>query len=49
VAIGGITAQNGGALVDAGADFLAVCAAVWGDERGPAAAVADFQAVLGGA
>src|SRR4051812_34527273 len=29
VAIGGITAENGKALVDAGADFLAVCGAVW--------------------
>jgi thiamine-phosphate pyrophosphorylase len=46
VAIGGITAQNGGVLVEAGADFLAVCRAVWGHEKGPAAAVAEFQAVL---
>ena len=33
VAIGGITPDNCGPLVDAGADFLAVSAAVWrGDE-----------------
>nr|WP_166176718.1 thiamine phosphate synthase [Altererythrobacter segetis] len=33
VAIGGITPQNCGPLVTAGADFLAVCGAVWkGDE-----------------
>src|SRR3954468_19231290 len=30
VAIGGITAANAKPLVDAGADFLAVCQAVWG-------------------
>lgn len=47
VAIGGITPANGRALVDAGADFLAVCGSVWGDERGPGAAVAEFQQVLG--
>jgi len=47
VAIGGITPANGGALAAAGADFLAVCSAVWGHEQGPAAAVAEFQAVLG--
>ena len=47
VAIGGITPENGRTLVEAGADFLAVCSAVWGDERGPEAAVAQFQAILG--
>ncbi|HYE29657.1 MAG TPA: thiamine phosphate synthase [Allosphingosinicella sp.] len=46
VAIGGITPENGRALVAAGADFLAVCSAVWGDARGPAAAVAEFQGIL---
>ena len=45
VAIGGITADNAGPLVQAGADFLAVCQAVWGKED-PAAAVREFQAVL---
>src|SRR5215210_6364182 len=29
VAIGGITPENGGALIEAGADFLAVCGSVW--------------------
>ncbi|MET1109967.1 MAG: thiamine phosphate synthase [Allosphingosinicella sp.] len=46
VAIGGITAGNGRVLIDAGADFLAVCSAVWGDERGPQAAVAEFAGLL---
>lgn len=46
VAIGGITPQNGRAMVEAGADFLAVCAAVWRHEEGPAAAVARFQPIL---
>ncbi|WP_395623054.1 thiamine phosphate synthase [Sphingomonas daechungensis] len=32
VAIGGITPQNAEPLVRAGADFLAVCQAVWGEE-----------------
>ena len=45
VAIGGITPDNGGPLVEAGADFLAVCQAVWGSDD-PAAAVAAFQNVL---
>jgi len=46
VAIGGITPANARVLVDAGADFLAVCNAVWGHEQGAAAAVAEFQAVM---
>jgi thiamine-phosphate pyrophosphorylase len=46
VAIGGITAQNGRALVEAGADFLAVCGAIWSHPQGPAAAVAAFEGVL---
>jgi thiamine-phosphate pyrophosphorylase len=47
VAIGGITAANAGPLVAAGADFLAVCQAVWSAED-PAAAVAAFGDVLKG-
>jgi thiamine-phosphate pyrophosphorylase len=47
VAIGGITPQNGRVLVEAGADFLAVCGAVWGHSDGPAAAVAEFAQLLG--
>jgi thiamine-phosphate pyrophosphorylase len=46
VAIGGITPENGQALVEAGADFLAACSAVWTHPNGPAAAVAAFQPVL---
>lgn len=45
VAIGGITPANARPLVEAGADFLAVCSAVWGDED-PAAAVARFGPLL---
>ncbi len=46
VAIGGITSENGRVLVEAGADFLAACGAVWGCREGPAAAVKAFQAIL---
>jgi thiamine-phosphate pyrophosphorylase len=45
VAIGGITPENAKPLVDAGADFLAVCQAVWGKD-GTAAAVRTFADVL---
>jgi len=46
VAIGGITPDNGRILVQAGADFLAVCGAVWNHPDGPAAAVKAFRPVL---
>jgi thiamine-phosphate pyrophosphorylase len=46
VAIGGITPANAAPLVAAGADFLAVCGAVWNGEGGPAEAVRAFQAVM---
>ncbi|MET0248895.1 MAG: thiamine phosphate synthase [Sphingobium sp.] len=46
VAIGGITPENGGALVRAGADFLALSNAVWAHEAGPGAGVAAFAEVL---
>ena len=46
VAIGGITPENGRQLVEAGADFLAVCSAVWAHPRGPAAAVRAFHEIL---
>ncbi|TFI56779.1 thiamine phosphate synthase [Sphingomonas parva] len=46
VAIGGITPANARVLVEAGADFLAVCNAVWGHDGGPAAAIAAFEDVL---
>ncbi|MDE2166397.1 MAG: thiamine phosphate synthase [Alphaproteobacteria bacterium] len=42
VAIGGITPANCAPLVTAGADFLAVVAAVWNHPQGPAAAVRAF-------
>jgi thiamine-phosphate pyrophosphorylase len=45
VAIGGITPRNAEPLVKAGADFVAVCQAVWG-QADPAAAVAAFEEVL---
>lgn len=46
VAIGGITAENCGPLVKAGADFLAVAGAVWNHPQGPAEAVKAFGKVL---
>ena len=45
VAIGGITPDNARPLVNAGADFIAVCQAVWGKDD-PGAAAAAFQDVL---
>ena len=39
VAIGGITAENCGPLVQAGADFVAVIGGVWSHPEGPAAGV----------
>jgi len=46
VAIGGITPDNAGELARAGADFVAVSAAVWNHPEGPAAAVRAFNQVL---
>lgn len=46
VAIGGVTADNAGPLVAAGADFLAVSGAVWNHAQGPGAGVAAFADVL---
>lgn len=46
VAIGGITQENCGPLVTAGADFLAVIGAIWGYPEGPAAAVKAFEAAI---
>ena len=43
VAIGGITVDNCGPLVRAGADFLAVSSGVWDFAEGPAKAVAAFN------
>ena len=47
VAIGGITPVKAAPLVEAGADFIAVCQAVWG-ANDPATAVAAFEPVLRG-
>ena len=46
VAIGGITIQNAPALIEAGADFLAVSAGVWEHADGPEAAVRAFNALF---
>jgi len=47
VAIGGITPENAEPLITAGADFIAVCQAVWGKDD-PTAAAAAFEQVLSG-
>jgi thiamine-phosphate pyrophosphorylase len=46
VAIGGIIVANAPALVEAGADFLAVSAGVWEHADGPKAAVKAFNALF---
>ncbi len=46
VAIGGITAENCGPLVAAGADFLAVISGVWDHADGPAAAVRAYDQAI---
>ncbi len=46
VAIGGITPDNAAPLIEAGADFLAVSAAVWHHPAGPKAAVAAFANIM---
>ncbi|HEY5347414.1 MAG TPA: thiamine phosphate synthase, partial [Rhizomicrobium sp.] len=46
VAIGGITVENAPALVEAGADFLAVSGGVWDHTDGPSAAVKAFNALF---
>ena len=45
VAIGGITPGNAAPLIAAGADFIAVCNAVWGSGD-PASEVAKFEALF---
>lgn len=47
VAIGGITAENCGDLVAAGADFVAVIGAVWNAAGGPAAGVRAMLEAMG--
>lgn len=46
VAIGGINAENAGALAKAGADFVAVCSGVWDHRDGPGAAVAAINKAI---
>lgn len=46
VAIGGITPENCGKLVEAGADFIAVSSAVWAHAQGPGAAVKAFNEAI---
>jgi thiamine-phosphate pyrophosphorylase len=46
VAIGGINAENCGALVQAGADFIAVVSAVWHHPHGPKAAVEELNRAI---
>lgn len=46
VAIGGITANTAGDLARAGADFVAVSAAVWDHPDGPAQAVREIDRAL---
>ncbi|MFP6740912.1 MAG: thiamine phosphate synthase [Alphaproteobacteria bacterium] len=45
-AVGGITVATAPAMVAAGANFLAISAAVWGHAQGPGAAVAAFNAAI---
>jgi thiamine-phosphate pyrophosphorylase len=49
VAIGGITAENCGDLVRAGADFLAVVSAVWNHPDGAASGVRAMNAAIAAA
>lgn len=46
VAIGGITIENAGSVVSAGADFIAVSSGVWNYESGAINAVIAFNALL---
>ena len=46
VAIGGITPENAGALVAAGADYLAVSSAVWAHPDGAGEGVKAFASML---
>jgi thiamine-phosphate pyrophosphorylase len=46
VAIGGMTPENCGPMVAAGADFIAAITAVWEHKQGPAKAVAQFNAAI---
>ena len=45
IAIGGINPANANPLVDAGADFIAVCQAVWSVDD-PTEVLAEFSSLL---
>ena len=45
VAIGGITVDNAKQVIEAGADFIAVCSGVWDYKDGPPAAVSRLSAL----
>lgn len=49
VAIGGISAENCGAIVAAGADFIAVSSAVWDADCGPESAVRRLNQAIAAA
>ncbi|MEQ8404133.1 MAG: thiamine phosphate synthase [Oceanicaulis sp.] len=46
VAIGGITVDNAAPVIEAGADYLAVCAGIWSHEQGPEYACDAFSKLL---
>ncbi len=46
VAIGGITPDNAGPVIEAGADYIAVCAGVWSHPKGPEYACEAFSRLL---
>jgi thiamine-phosphate pyrophosphorylase len=46
VAVGGITVENCRPIIEAGADFLAVCAGVWQHPEGAGTAISQFQRLL---
>ncbi|CAM3720730.1 thiamine phosphate synthase [Litorimonas haliclonae] len=48
VAIGGITVDNAKQVIEAGADFIAVCSGVWNYRDGPAKAVSQLSALCSG-
>ncbi|MFW5659938.1 MAG: thiamine phosphate synthase [Oceanicaulis sp.] len=47
VAIGGITVDNAAPVIEAGADYLAVCGGIWSHEQGPEYACEAFSTLLG--
>jgi len=46
VAIGGITVENAPSVLEAGADYIAVCGGVWSHAEGPEIACAAFSKLL---